>query len=290
MNFTQAKVVTAMVTPFDDDNQVSFSRLEKLINYLIATGSQGILVNGTTGEGPTLSHAEKIALIEATVKYVAGRVPVMVGTGSNATAQTLEFTHEVSQISGVDAVLVVVPYYNKPNQAGMLAHFTAVADASNLPVFIYNIPGRTGVKMEVETVVTLAKHPRIAGIKSCTGVEDLALLVEETPADFLVYSGEDAESLAAAAIGAQGIISVASHIYGSEMVQMYAAYAARENEVAARLMRQLTPKMKLLFSYPSPTPVKAVLNRLEIPVGKTRLPLVNLTDEQAQKLMLDLGL
>lgn len=290
MDFKKTEILTAMVTPFDDKGEISFERLEKLINHLIATGSQGLLVNGTTGEGPTLEHDEKIALVKAAVKIIAGRVPLMVGTGSNNTKQTIAFTKEVAQISGVDAALVVVPYYNKPNQKGMIAHFEAVANATDLPLFIYNIPGRTGVTMDVATVVKLAQHPNIIGIKDCTGTVNIAKIVEQAPADFLVYSGEDADALAAKVVGAKGIISVASHIYGLEMQAMYQAMAKGNLQEAASLMRALTPKMEALFSYPSPTPVKAALNHLGVKVGKTRLPLVALDDSETKEILEKLAL
>ncbi|HJG05922.1 4-hydroxy-tetrahydrodipicolinate synthase [Ligilactobacillus agilis] len=290
MKFDNTEILTAMVTPFDEKGELSLTRLEKLINHLLATGTEGLLVNGTTGEGPTLEHNEKLTLIKAAAKIIAGRVPLMVGTGSNNTKQTIAFTKEVAAIEGVDAALVVVPYYNKPNQKGMIAHFEAVADASDLPIFIYNIPGRTGVTMEVATVAKLAQHPNIIGIKDCTGNVGLAKLVEQTPADFLVYSGEDADALAAKAVGAQGIISVASHIYGLEMQAMYQALAKGNLAEAASLMRALTPKMETLFSYPSPTPVKAALNHLGIEVGATRLPLLALNDVETKEVLAKLEL
>ncbi|MCP0886449.1 4-hydroxy-tetrahydrodipicolinate synthase [Ligilactobacillus sp. WILCCON 0076] len=286
MDFSKAEILTAMVTPFDDEGNLSFERLENLIEHLLATGTQGILVNGTTGEGPTLTHAEKLSLVKEAVKIINGRVPVMVGTGSNNTAETIKFTREVSEIAGVDAALVVVPYYNKPDQRGMIAHFEAVADAVDLPLFIYNIPGRTGVVMEVATVAKLAQNKNIVGIKDCTGNVGLANLVNQTPADFLVYSGEDADAFAAKTIGAQGVISVASHIYGEKIAEMYQDIDAGNLTAAATIMRKLTPKIAAMFMYPSPTPIKAILNNRNICVGPSRLPLVPLDKEQ-QKEVLD---
>ena len=217
MNFANVDLMTAMVTPFDDHQQLDEKRLASLIEHLLAHGTQGILVGGTTGEAPTLTEDEKLTLLKKAAEIVDGRVPIVAGTGSNSTAATIAFTKKVSQIEGIDAALVVVPYYNKPDQAGMIAHFTAVADQGGLPVIIYNIPGRVIVKMTVATILTLAQNPNIIGIKQCATMEEFGAIVENAPADFLVYTGEDSQSLAAKEIGGAGVISVASHIYGDEM-------------------------------------------------------------------------
>lgn len=285
MDFSESKIVTAMVTPFDEDGNYSKVRLKKLIEHLINSGSEGLLVSGTTGEAPTLTHDEKIDLIKDAVEFVDGRIPVMVGTGSNNTKQTIEYTNEVAQIKGVDAALVVVPYYNKPDQNGMLAHFRTVADNVNLPIFIYNIPGRTGVEMNVETVIELSKHDNIVGIKDCTGIENIAKLVENTGDDFLVYSGEDAQALAAKVVGAQGIISVASHLFGNDISTMYQSLKDGDIKKAGQVMRTLTPKVDTLFSKPSPSPVKAGLNDLGIKVGGCRLPIVTLNGNEYSEII-----
>ncbi|MFT9214465.1 4-hydroxy-tetrahydrodipicolinate synthase [Liquorilactobacillus ghanensis] len=275
MDLKNAEIITAMVTPFNDQGDLDFDRLEQLIEHLLATGSQGILVAGTTGEGPTLTEQEKLALIRRTVKLVAGRVPIIAGTGTNNTQTTIDFTNRVAEIDGVAAALVVVPYYNKPDQRGMLAHFKAVAAASKLPLLIYNIPGRTGVTMEVATIAELAQDQNIIGLKDCTGNVNLSRIVEQVPADFLVYTGEDADALAAKTIGAQGVISVASHLFGKELTKMYQAVEQGNYLAAADLMRKLTPAMSAMFSAPSPSPTKAALNHLGILVGGCRLPILN---------------
>jgi len=282
--------MTAMVTPFDDQQKLADDRLHSLIEHLLAHGTQGLIVGGTTGEAPTLTDDEKIDLLTKTAKIVAGRVPIVAGTGSNSTAGTIAFTKRVSQIEGITAALVVVPYYNKPNQAGMIAHFTAVADQGGLPVIIYNIPGRVIVKMDVDTVLELAKNPNIIGIKQCASMEEFGALVEQAPADFLVYTGEDAQSLAAKEIGGAGVISVASHIYGDEMSAMYQAVANGEIAMAAKYQRDLTPKMAALFSAPSPSPVKAALNHVGQLVGNPRLPILPLTAAQENKLFQTLNI
>ncbi len=290
MDLKNSHIMTAMVTPFGKDGNIDYDLLKKLINHLLSTGTDGILVSGTTGEGPTLTEEEKIKLIEKTVEYVEGRVPVMAGTGSNNTKATIEYTNKVAKIDGVDAALVVVPYYNKPDQAGMIAHFTAVADNVDLPIVMYNIPGRTGVTMEVKTIAELSKHRNIIGIKDCTGIVNMAEIVANTPDDFLAFTGEDADALAARNVGAQGVISVASHLFGKEISQMYAANSKGDNEIAGKLMRDLTPKMKALFSHPSPSPVKAALNHVGIEVGGCRLPILALDDAQASVLFNQLGI
>ncbi len=290
MDLKNSHIMTAMVTPFDKDGNVDYELLKKLIDHLLSTGTDGILVSGTTGEGPTLTEEEKIELIEKTVEYVAGRVPVVAGTGSNNTKATIEYTNKVAKIDGVDAALVVVPYYNKPDQAGMIAHFTAVADNVALPIVMYNIPGRTGVTMEVKTIAELSRHQNIIGIKDCTGIVNMAEIVANTPDDFLAFTGEDADALAARNVGAQGVISVASHLFGKEISQMYAANSKGDNEIAGELMRDLTPKMKALFSHPSPSPVKAALNHVGIEVGGCRLPILALDDAQASVLFNQLGI
>jgi len=284
MNFEQAHLITAMVTPFDDDQQLDLTRLAGLIEHLLAHQTQGILVGGTTGEGPTLSTSEKLTLFQATAKIVAGRVPIIANTGSNNTAATIAFTRQVSQLAGIDAALVVVPPYNKPDQAGMIAHFTAIADQGGLPILIYNIPGRVGVKMAVATVVKLAQHPNIIGIKQCTSLEELATIVEQAPADFLVYTGEDSQALTAQVLGAQGVISVASHLFGDDMATIQQALAAGQVPVAAKIQRQLLPKMAALFSSPSPSPVKAALNAQHLLVGDPRLPILPLNATQVTTL------
>lgn len=290
MDLKNSHIMTAMVTPFGKDGNVDYELLKKLIDHLLSTGTDGILVSGTTGEGPTLTEEEKIELIEKTVEYVAERVPVVAGTGSNNTKATIEYTNKVAKIDGVDAALVVVPYYNKPDQAGMIAHFTAVADNVDLPIVMYNIPGRTGVTMEVKTIAELSKHQNIIGIKDCTGIVNMAEIVANTPDDFLAFTGEDADALAARNVGAQGVISVASHLFGKEISQMYAANSKGDNEIAGELMRDLTPKMKALFSHPSPSPVKAALNHVGIEVGGCRLPILALDDAQASVLFNQLGI
>ncbi|WP_034527953.1 4-hydroxy-tetrahydrodipicolinate synthase [Secundilactobacillus oryzae] len=285
-----ADIITAIITPFDENDQINYDALERLTNHLIETGSRGFVIGGTTGETPTLTEAEKLELYRRFAQIVAGRVPVIAGTGSNNTRETVAFTRTVTQIDGIDMALVVVPYYNKPNQRGMIAHFEAVAAQTEKPIIMYNIPGRTGVTMSNETVVTLSQNPMIAGVKQCTSLEDIEALIEQTDSEFAVYSGEDPQALAIKTVGGAGIISVAAHVYGTEMRAMYDALTAGNVAEAGRLQRELTPKMQALFMYPSPAPVKAVLNAQGYAVGDCRLPILALDATEKQTLALRLGL
>lgn len=279
-----ADLLTAIVTPFDGDNHINFDSLKNLTNHLIESGSNGFVIGGTTGETPTLSHDEKIQLYQGFGKIVDGRVPVIAGTGSNNTQETIDFTNEVAAIGGIDYALVVVPPYNKPNQRGMIAHFTAVADQVKIPIIIYNIPGRTGVKMDAEAVVELSQHPNIAGVKQCASLEEMESIIEYAADNFAIFSGEDTQALTARVLGANGVISVASHCYTKEMRQMYDQLYAGNYQKAGQLQRLLTPKMAALFMYPSPSPVKAVLNAQGFNVGGCRLPILSLNDEEKHAL------
>ena len=288
--FKDVDLMTAIITPFDQAQKIDYPALKKLTEHLLTTGTKGFVIGGTTGETPTLTENEKLELYRRFVEIVDGRVPIIAGTGSNNTQQTIDFINKLAQISGIDMALVVVPYYNKPNQRGMKAHFETIAKNSPLPIMIYNIPGRTGVLMEKETVVELSQNPNIQGIKQCNTMEDLEYIVEHTPADFNVYSGEDAQALFAKVIGANGVVSVASHIYGNEMSKMYSLLDQGNYQKAGTIQRQLTPKMAALFMYPSPSPVKAALNKLGYQVGGCRLPIVTLNDEEKAVLFEKLAL
>ncbi|MBC1607194.1 4-hydroxy-tetrahydrodipicolinate synthase [Listeria welshimeri] len=280
------KVITAMVTPIHPEkDKVCKKRIHHLVNHLIANGSDGLVVAGTTGESPTLSHDEKIKLFRQVIETNAGRAKLIAGTGSNNTAETIAFTKEVAELGGIDAVLVVAPYYNKPNQDGLYAHFVAVAEASDLPVIIYNIPGRSVVNIEPETIIRLAKLPNIVGVKESSGnLDNISKIIAETPEDFLVYSGDDSLTLPILAVGGDGVISVASHVVGKEMQEMIQAFARGEVQKAASIHRSLLPIMNGLFAVPNPAPTKYLLNQQGISVGPVRLPLVDLNAEEGTKL------
>ena len=290
MKLADADLLTAIITPFNDNNEIDFDALEKLTNYLIEQGSNGFVIGGTTGETPELSHDEKIELYTKFGQIVNGRVPVIAGTGSNNTKETISFTNEVGKIDGIDYALVVVPPYNKPNQRGMKAHFTTVADNVNIPIIIYNIPGRTGSKMSQETICELSRHDNIAGVKQCASLEEMEYVIDHKADDFCVFSGEDAQALTARVLGANGVISVASHAYIPQMRAMYDALYKGDYQSAAKLQRWLTPKMAALFMFPSPSPVKALLNAQGFNVGGCRMPIMTLNDDEKAQLAVALDL
>ncbi|SEM71352.1 4-hydroxy-tetrahydrodipicolinate synthase [Terribacillus saccharophilus] len=276
------KVITAMVTPFDNQGQIDFDATTRLLDYLIENGTDAVVVAGTTGESPTLSHEEKLTLFRHAVKTVGGRIPIIAGTGSNNTQASIELTKEAEDI-GVDAALIVAPYYNKPNQRGLYAHFEAVANSTKLPIMLYNIPGRSVVKIEAETVIELSKISNIVSVKDSTGdLSSMTKVITGTPDDFSLYSGDDDLTLPIAAIGGDGIISVSSHIVGNEMQAMLQAFEAGNVGEAARIHQQILPVMQGLFQAPNPTPVKEALNQKGVAVGGVRLPLVELTDEEKE--------
>ncbi|EAC5221222.1 4-hydroxy-tetrahydrodipicolinate synthase [Listeria monocytogenes] len=280
------KVITAMVTPIHPEkDKVCKKRIHHLVNHLIENGSDGLVIAGTTGESPTLSHDEKIKLFRQVIETNNGRAKLIAGTGSNNTADTIAFTKEVAELGGIDAVLIVAPYYNKPNQDGLYAHFAAVAEASDLPVVIYNIPGRSVVNIEPETIIRLAALPNIVGVKESSGnLDNISKIIAETSDDFQVYSGDDSLTLPILAVGGNGVISVASHVVGNEMQEMIQAFEHGEVQKAAQIHRELLPLMNGLFSVPNPAPTKYLLNQQGISVGPVRLPLVDLNAEQGTKL------
>lgn len=278
------KILTAMVTPFDHKGNIDFVKTTQLVNYLIDNGTDALVVAGTTGESPTLTSEEKLALFQHVVKVVDKRIPVIAGTGSNNTYASIELTKKAEKV-GVDAFLLVAPYYNKPNQQGMYEHFKAIAESTKLPIMLYNIPGRTAVKIETETIVKLSAIPNIVAVKESTG--DLAAateIISQTDDDFMLYSGDDYLALPMISVGASGVVSVASHIIGNEMQKMVEAYFIGENQKAARLHQELLPIMNGLFMAPNPTPVKTALQMKGIDVGSVRLPLVALSPSEREAL------
>src|SRR5690625_1575614 len=226
MNF--GSVLTAMVTPFEENGEVDFNAAEVLVNHLIANGTDGIVVGGTTGESPTLTHEEKLQLFNFVVKAVNKRVPVIAGTGSNNTKDSVELTRE-AEVCGVDGVMLVTPYYNKPSQEGMYLHFKMIAESTSLPVMLYNIPGRSAVNLEPETIIRLSQIENIVSVKEASGDLDAAAkIISNTSVNFSVYSGDDSSTLPMMAIGGTGIVSVASHIIGNEMKEMTNAFQRSE--------------------------------------------------------------
>lgn len=274
------RVATAMVTPFDHKGHIDFPKTTKLVNYLIDNGTDSLVIAGTTGESPTLSKEEKIALFAHVVKVVDKRVPVIAGTGSNNTYASIELTKKAEQL-GVDAIMLVAPYYNKPNQEGLYQHFKTIAESTNLPVMLYNIPSRSVVNILPETIIRLSKIPNIVALKEASGnLNAIAEIIANTDDDFYLYSGDDSLTIPILAIGGNGIISVASHIIGNEMQEMVNAFFDGEVQKAAKLHQKLLPIMKGLFAAPSPSPVKTALQLNGLDVGSVRLPLVGLSEQE----------
>ncbi|KAA0564752.1 4-hydroxy-tetrahydrodipicolinate synthase [Bacillus sp. CH30_1T] len=273
-----------MVTPFDRKGNIDFTKTTQLIQYLIENGSDSLVVAGTTGESPTLTKEEKIALFRHVVKVVNGRVPVIAGTGSNNTHASIELTKKAIE-AGVDAIMLVAPYYNKPSQEGLFQHFKAIAESTTLPVMLYNIPGRSSVNVSPETIIRLSEIENIVAVKEASGdLDSMTEIISHTSDDFMLYSGDDGLTLPVLSIGGTGIVSVASHIIGNEMQEMVAAFTGGNHLKAAGLHQKLLPVMKGLFTSPNPTPVKTALQMKGLDVGSVRLPLIPLTEVERAKL------
>ena len=285
LRYDAGELITAMVTPFNEDLSVDYPSLEKLVNHLIETGSDGILVAGTTGETPTLSHEEEHEIFYFVKKVVAGRVNVIMGAGSNSTETAIESSKKAQKL-GADAILTVVPYYNKPSQKGMYEHFSLVAKAVDLPIILYNIPGRTGVNMQPATIAKLAKEfKNIVAVKQSNSDLDLISDIKSLcPDDFIVYSGDDSLTLPMMSLGAHGVISVASHIEGKEVKAMIDSFKQGDNETALKLHLKLYPLFKKLFMAPNPVPVKAALQYRGIISEYVRKPLVILDECEKNEL------
>lgn len=274
------RIATAMITPFDENGAIDYEQVENVIEHLISNGTDTIVVCGTTGESPTLSTEEKLQLIEFTVKKVNKRVPVVAGTGDNETSYSIEMTKKAEKL-GADAVMLVAPYYNKPNQRGLYEHFASVARETKLPVIVYNVPGRTGVNVAAETTIALSKIPNIQFVKEASGnLDQMTEILGNVSDDFLVYSGDDGLTLPLIAVGGRGVISVAAHVVGNEMQAMIRAFEEGRHKDAAEIHQALLPLIRELFASPNPVPVKYAMSKVGINVEKVRLPLVELTNEE----------
>ena len=272
--------ITALVTPFSGGN-VAFPELKKLVNKQIRSGINGIVPMGTTGESPTVTHEEHLEVVQTVVEVVAGRVPVIAGTGSNSTREAVALTAKAHDL-GVDAMLVVAPYYNKPNQAGLLAHFSRIAEATDKPIVLYSIPSRCGIEIGVSTVEALrAKYPHVCYIKEAGGsVDRVDQLKSAMGTDITVLSGDDSLTLPFMAVGAEGVISVASNLLPKEVGKMVALAAANDFAKAAKIHRRLYPLFKALFIEPNPVPVKVAMVRAGlISAADVRMPLGPLSPE-----------
>ena len=289
MRYDAGEVITAMVTPFNEKREVDYEKVESLAYQLVNTGSDAVLVTGTTGESPTLTYDEEIEILCSAKRGVGTNGKVIMGTGSNCTETAIMMAKKAEK-EDVDAILSVVPYYNKPSQEGIFEHFSAIAQAVNIPVILYNIPSRTGVNMSVETIKALArKYENIVAVKQSCG--DLDLITEikmNCPKDFTVYSGDDSLTLPMLSVGAHGVISVASHIFGKEIKSMIRNFKTGDVLTARNMHQKLYPIFKKLFMAPNPVPVKAALAYKEVIEDYVRRPLVELTKAQKADLIFTL--
>ena len=281
--FTGAGV--ALITPMREDGEVNYEKLEELINYQIDNGTDALIICGTTGEASTLTHEEHLDVIKAAVDFTKGRVPVVAGTGSNCT-KTAVYLSEEARARGVDGVLVVSPYYNKATQNGLKAHFTAVAKAAQVPVILYNIPGRTGCNIQPETIVDLAKNvENIVAVKEATGdISQAAKLLSMADGNIDVYSGNDDQIVPLLSLGGQGVISVLSHVLPRETHDIVALYKQGKVEESAALQLKYIPLIGALFSEVNPIPVKAAMNLMGFEVGSLRSPLTPMEDAHVELL------
>ncbi|MEN8234497.1 MAG: 4-hydroxy-tetrahydrodipicolinate synthase [Actinomycetota bacterium] len=273
------QVLTAVITPFGEDGSIDYGTFWRLTRFLADHGSDGIVVGGTTGESPTLSKVEKVALFKAAVDAVGDRITVLAGTGTYDTRESVELTERAAE-SGVHGVMAVTPYYSKPPQEGIFQHFTAIADATDAPVLLYNIPGRTCRLIEIDTLVRLAEHPRIVAVKDA--VDDIDFTrrqIGALPEGFAVYSGSDGHTLDIVRAGGVGVVSVAAHLAGEQIKAMVQAAVSGDDEEADRLNGLLGPLNEALFLEPNPMPLKAGLDMAWDPVGVPRLPLIPASNE-----------
>lgn len=268
------EILTAMVTPFDAAGRIDWPAVDRLIEHLLSHATETLVVAGSTGESATLTTDEKVELFARVVQQTAGRAKVIAGTGSNNTAQSIALTERAESV-GVDGVMLVAPYYNKPPQEALIAHFSAVAAVTSLPVLIYNVPGRTGCNILPATVARLASVPNIFGVKEASGnLDQISEIVRLVPDDFVVYSGDDGLTLPILAVGGQGIVSVASHLVGPELKELVQAYKRGDVQRATQIHQQIFPLCRALFSTTNPMPLKTALNLIGVPVGGLRLPLI----------------
>ncbi len=275
------RLLTAMVTPFDERGWVDYEQAKKLALALLDSGSDGVVLAATTGESPTLLKDEEVRLFSEVKSVVGGRGSLVAYTGSNSTAEALEATKKAEQI-GVDACLLVVPYYNKPTHEGLYQHFKAVAQATSLPCILYNVPSRTVVNMSADTVIRLSQIDNIIGIKEASGnLVQISQIISGARDGFLVWSGNDGDILPLLSIGGYGVVSVVSHLVGTQIKKMMESYLGGNTEVAARIHRHIMPLINAMFIVSNPIPLKYALNHVGFRVGKPRMPLTELDEKTA---------
>ena len=275
------RLLTAMVTPFDERGEVDYAQARKLARALVQSGSDGVLVSGTTGESPTLSVDEKLRLFGEVKDELGGDGAVVAGTGNYSTKESIELTREAEKV-GVDACLLVVPYYNRPTQEGLYRHFSAIAGATGLPCIMYNVPSRTSCNLASDTVIRLSKVGNIVGVKEASAdFRQISEIIEGVAEDFLVYSGNDGDTLLLMALGGYGVVGVATHLVGVQIKGMMNKVLAGKAEEAATIHRHLLPLISALFLIANPIPLKYAMNHLGFRVGGTRLPLCEPDDKTA---------
>ena len=280
------RLLTAMVTPFKQDGSIDFAGVERLAHHLVDNGHDGIVVNGTTGEAPTTTDEEKDEIIKIVIAAVGDRATIVAGAGNNETAHSIELAKRHAK-AGAHALMVVTPYYNRPPQAGIEAHFKAIADATDLNVLMYDIPARTGTPLETETIVRLAGHPRIVALKDAKGdIGATSWVIRRT--GLPVYSGDDMNNLPLLSVGAVGFISVCGHVIGKQLKEMIDAWFSGQREKATAIHQSLLPVYTGTFRTQGAILTKASLNLLGLPGGFTRLPLVDATPDQIEILRNDL--
>ena len=280
------RLLTAMVTPFAERGEVDYEQAKKLASSLLNSGSEGLVVVGTTGESPTLIREEELRLFSEVKSAVGERGTVIAGTGSNSTTEALAATKEAERI-GVDASLLVVPYYNKPTQEGLYQHFITIAQSTSLPCILYNVPSRTVVNLAADTVIKLSQIDNIIGVKEASGnLEQIAKIISDTREDFLVWSGNDSDTFPLMAIGGYGIISVVSHLVGKQIKQMIDSFVGGRIDEAATIHRHLLPLVNAMFIVSNPIPIKYAVNQVGFNAGKPRLPLTE-PDEKTATIIKD---
>jgi len=282
------RVLTAMVTPFTPQGEVDYKRAQELAEALIASGTDGLVVTGTTGESPTLTSEEKLGLYRAVREAIGNRATIVAGTCNYNTAESIELSNEALH-AGVDGILGTVPYYNKPPQHALYAHFKAIAEAVNAPIILYNVPSRTATNMSAETTIKLSQISNIIGLKDAGGdLQVTAQIVEESAPGFLVWSGDDVQTIPLMSVGGYGIVSVASHLVGKQIQEMIGHFLAGRVGEAAALHRKLRPFFNACFVTTNPIPLKYALRKIGFDVGSVRLPLVE--PEAAQAAVVDAAL
>lgn len=290
---TMPRLITAMITPFEEDGRVNYSGAQELALHLLKEGSEGLLISGTTGESPNLSWEEKLGLFKAVKEAVGDKGTIIAGIGSNNTSESIRLGKEAEKI-GVDGIMAVTPYYNKPNQFGIYEHFKAIAQGVSLPVMLYNVPGRTGINMLPDTVEKLAKIENITALKEASGnLDQVSAIIRVLPEDFQVFSGDDSLTLPIMSVGGCGVVSVASHVAGNQIKKMIYSFIAGQIEEAMLLHHKLFNLFRTMFITTNPIPVKYATKLLGLPAGGLRLPLTEVDREDAEavrKAMEEIGL